>query len=217
MGSPLSPVLANIYMEMFKEEAIDSATYKPSLWVRYVDDTFVIWPYDRDKLQDFLGHLNNRQESIKFTMEEENAGSIPFLDVLVKRSGNQLTTSVYRKRTHTNRYLHFGSYHHPRVKVGIISCLRDRAERICNEKNIKEEKNHLQVFEANGYPPGLVQHSRKGESWKAQSNKMVRKMKTTQCCVCPMSKDSVKRLRSRPKTSTSEQSSRQGTRSEAVS
>ena len=151
-------------MEMFEEEAIDSATYKPSLWVRYVDDTFVIWSYDRDKLQDFLGHLDNRQESIKFTMEEENAGSIPFLDVLIKRSGNQLT-SVYRKRTHTNRYLHFSSYHHPRVKVGIISCLCDRAERICNKKNIKEEKNHLQeVFEANGYPPGLVRHSQKGES-----------------------------------------------------
>lgn len=41
--------------------------------------------------------------------------------------------------------------------MGIISCLRDRAERICNEKNIKEEKNDLQeVFEANGYPPKLV-------------------------------------------------------------
>ena len=95
MGSPLSPVLANIFIEMFEEEAIDSAAHKPSLWVRYVDDTFVIWPYDRGKLQDFLSHLNNRQESIKFTMEEENAGSIPFLDVLVKRSGNHLTTSVY--------------------------------------------------------------------------------------------------------------------------
>jgi hypothetical protein len=39
MGSPLSPVLANIYMEMFQEEAIDSAANKPSLWIRYVNDT----------------------------------------------------------------------------------------------------------------------------------------------------------------------------------
>ena len=131
----------------------------------------VFWPYDRGKLQDFLSHLNNRQESIKFTMEEENAGSIPFLDVLVKRSGNHLTTSVYRKRTHTNRYLHFSSYHHPRVKVGIISCLRDRAERICNEESIKEEKNHLQeVFEANSYPPKLVQHSLSKRSGKLKGS-----------------------------------------------
>ena len=81
MGSPLSPVLANIYMEMFEEEAIDSATHKSSFWVRYIDDTFVIWPHGRNKLQDFLCHLNSRQESIKFTMEEESAGLISFLDV----------------------------------------------------------------------------------------------------------------------------------------
>ena len=42
MGSPLSPVLANLYMEFFEEMAIDTATHKPTLWIRYVDDTFVI-------------------------------------------------------------------------------------------------------------------------------------------------------------------------------
>ncbi len=133
MGSPLWPVLANTYMETFEEEAIDSAAHKPSLRVRYVDDTFVMWPRDRDKLQGFFDHPNSRRQSINFTMEEENAGSIPFLDVL-----NQLTISVYRKKTSTNRYRNFDSYHHPRVKVGIIhvSCLHDRAGRVCCEVNI---------------------------------------------------------------------------------
>jgi L-asparaginase/Glu-tRNA(Gln) amidotransferase subunit D len=122
----------------------------------------VIWPHDRDKLQGNFDHLNSRQQSINFTMEE-NAGSIPFLVT------NQLTTSVYRKKTHTNRYLHFNSYHHPRVKVGIISCLCDRAERVCSEENIKEEKNHLQeVFEANSYPPDLVRCSPSKRSKKSK-------------------------------------------------
>ena len=41
-GSLLSLVIANIYMEGFEEEAINTTNDKPSLWVRYVDDTFTI-------------------------------------------------------------------------------------------------------------------------------------------------------------------------------
>jgi retron-type reverse transcriptase len=42
MGSPLSLVIANLFMEYFEKKAIGQATYKPVCWFRYVDDTFVI-------------------------------------------------------------------------------------------------------------------------------------------------------------------------------
>ena len=157
MGSPLSPVIANIYMEAFEEEALDKASKRPSMWIRYVDDTFVIWPHGRKELQTFHNHLNNLRDSIKFTMEEEENGSIPFLDVLVTRNNNHMTTSIHRKKTHTDRYLHYASYHHPRTKTGTISCLRRRAETLCPEKNIDREKEHLHnVFAANGYPERIT-------------------------------------------------------------
>jgi len=44
MGSSLSPVIANFFMENFEKRTIDKATHKPVYWFRYVDDTFVIWP-----------------------------------------------------------------------------------------------------------------------------------------------------------------------------
>lgn len=78
MGSPLSLIIANIYMEHFELVALDSAPLRPKLWLRYVDDTFVIWPHNQTNLAHFLEHLNSIRESIQFTMEQESEGQIAF-------------------------------------------------------------------------------------------------------------------------------------------
>ena len=141
MGSPLSPVVANIFMEEFENEALQKAGYKPRLWLRYVDDTFVIWSQGRGQLENFLSFLNGRHGNIQFTMEEETNGSIPFLDVLVKKNKGSLSTALYRKPTHMDRYLHFSSHHHSRVKAGIALCLRDRAEVVLDPVSSKRKKS----------------------------------------------------------------------------
>jgi hypothetical protein len=51
MGSPLSPVVANFFMEDFEKRAIELATHKPTCCFRYVDDTLVIWPHGQENLQ----------------------------------------------------------------------------------------------------------------------------------------------------------------------
>ena len=48
MGSPLSPVIANFFMEDFEKRAIEQATHNPVCWFRYTDDTFVIWPHGQE-------------------------------------------------------------------------------------------------------------------------------------------------------------------------
>jgi hypothetical protein len=97
MGSSLSPVMSNIFMEHFEKLALDSAQHKPSVWLWYVDDTFVVWPHHPSQLQAFLSHLNSLRPSIQFTMETESDNAIAFLDVLVVRERTTLTTRVYRK------------------------------------------------------------------------------------------------------------------------
>ena len=49
MGSPLSPIFANISMEDFEYKALNSARLLPKLWKRYVDDTNVIWPHGQEE------------------------------------------------------------------------------------------------------------------------------------------------------------------------
>ena len=61
---------------------------------------------DREDVDDFLQHLNSQQLSIRFTMETEKDNKLAFLDTAILREPDgHLTTSVYRKPTHTDQYL----------------------------------------------------------------------------------------------------------------
>ena len=62
MGSPASPVIANMYMEALEERALSTFELgKPKVWYRYVDDVFSITKKKTHvpKLQ----HLNNQHPS----------------------------------------------------------------------------------------------------------------------------------------------------------
>ena len=81
--------------------------------------------------------------SIKFTMEEEENQQIAFMDIQVTREGNKLSTSVYRKKTHTKRYLNFHLHHHPRTLIGIVKTLKYIALNICQPGKQQEELQPL--------------------------------------------------------------------------
>ncbi|KAJ4432985.1 hypothetical protein ANN_15242 [Periplaneta americana] len=138
------PLISNIYMEHFEEMSLSTASHKPTLWLRYVDDTFIIWPQGAQLMDGFLKHLNSLRPSIQFMMEAEQNKCILFLDVLVTRDQEKLATTVYRKSTHTGRYLHFESNHPTHIKRGIISTLHNRATSICNkESDLQDEVQSL--------------------------------------------------------------------------
>ena len=157
MGSPLSPVLANLYMEYFESVLLPTLHVLPSLWIRYVDDVFALWPHYPSLFPDFLSSLNNLAPSINFKVEWENSSKLPFLDVLVHKSDFRFTFSVYRKPMHSGMYIHYFSYHPQHVKKGVLVSLFLRALRICDPQFLDFELTHLrQSFSRLGYPPRFI-------------------------------------------------------------
>ena len=107
MGSPVSTVIVNLYMEDFEKQALSSATCIPKIWKHYVEDTFTILSWDN--VDNFLQHLNSQQLTIRFTMETETDNTIPFLDTLVARDSDAslpVFTESLRTLTNTLRIIH---------------------------------------------------------------------------------------------------------------
>ena len=102
MGFPISPLIANIFVEGFEVQAPPlSFPHPPSLWLRFVDDTFDINKAEHS--QDLLEHMNSQDPHIQFTVEPTQQDSLPFLDTLVTiQSDNTFSTTVYRNLTHTD-------------------------------------------------------------------------------------------------------------------
>ena len=160
MGSPLGPVLANIFMCYFEEKWVMTGNIHPSIWFRYVDDTFTVFD-SRITANQFLQYLNSRHKNIKFTIEFEENNEIPFLDILVKHSdSNKLTTSVYRKKTFTGLYTKWDSFTPRRYKINLIRSLTYRHFRICSSPELLQSdlKELRKLLLQNGYPLGTINY-----------------------------------------------------------
>ena len=134
MGSPLSPVITNFFIEDFEKRATEQVPHKPMCWFRCTDDTFIIWPHGKQKLGEFLNHLNGIHKNIQFAMEIEGGGHLPFLDTDIYRNPDgSLGHKVYRKPTSTNQYLHQNSHHQPANKKSVLLSLIQRAKCLCDQ------------------------------------------------------------------------------------
>ena len=138
VGSPFSPIVANLYMET----AISTSPHTPYLWKRFVD-TFTI--IKSSHKEEFLDHINSVDKHIQFTCEDpKEDGSMPFLDILIRPNEDcSLNTSVYRKPTHTDLYLQWDSHHTIPSKYSVVGTLHHRAKSICSNPHLLPQEDHL--------------------------------------------------------------------------
>ena len=158
MGSPVSPIAANLYMEHFEREALHSSSNPPRYWYRFVDDTWVIQQSVHE--QGFLENINSIDPAIKFTVEgSQGNGGIPFLDTLVTpEADNSLSITVYHKPTHTDQYLQWDSHHNLSTKYSVIGTLTHRAKTVyTNPELLQKELAHLrEALVKCKYPPWAI-------------------------------------------------------------
>ena len=144
-------------MENIEQRALSTYSHPPPFWKRYVDDTCTAFP--PDEVHSFHAHLNTIKPSIQFTYEMEENGILPFLDTeITHHADGSLSTKVYRKPTHTDKYLDFQSHHPLAHKVAVVRTLYHRAEHLCTFANDKSEEEQY-VREAvtnNGYPDRIL-------------------------------------------------------------
>ena len=81
-------------------------------------------------------------------MEPTQQGSLPFLDTLVSiQQDNTFSTSVYRKPTHTDQYLHWDSNQHITPKQSVFNSLAHRAKVVSSTKD-QLDKEFLHIKSA---------------------------------------------------------------------
>jgi hypothetical protein len=155
MGSSLSGTVANIFMFKFEQLALGSVPSHmvvPDIWFRYVDDVLARFKGSCGDAEEFLTFLNGLRPSINFTLEFEQDGFLPFLDVGIRKTETGVIFEVFRKPTHTNLYINRRSCHPPGVFKGLVSTLKKRALSVCSEGRLKEELSFLrETLLSNGY------------------------------------------------------------------
>ena len=157
MGSPIAPILANLFLGYHEGKwLLDYPGNKPSYYKRYVDDVIAVFENEHDA-NAFLEYLNTKHKNIKFTMETEKDNKLPFLDVLIDKS-NELVTSVYRKEIFSVVLTHYHSFTANKYKIGLVKCLIDRIYKI-NNTRLGFQNNLTKVFEIlrrNCYPDYIL-------------------------------------------------------------
>ena len=107
MGSPVLPLIANIYLEYFESRAIPTSPTLSKWWFRYVDD--VHSATRKDQVNKHQDHLNSIDPHIKCTIELQGTNGLPFLDTLTKPTPNSTESTIYKKVAHTDKYLDYNS------------------------------------------------------------------------------------------------------------
>ena len=149
MGSPPAPHLANGWLSQF-DNIIKG---KARLYARYMDN--ILQDIKREEIEDKLSEINNLHSALKFTIEREVDGAIPFLDMRIMNTRGRLTSTWYNKPTDTGRMMNYHALAPKRYKRSVVSGVVHRIHRACSTwQNFHDSlEKAKRILERNQYPP----------------------------------------------------------------
>ena len=160
MGSPLAPVLANVFMCYLENQVFTTYTNtKPLLYKRYVDDCFLIFDNAKSVVP-FFSFFNKQHNNIRFTKEEQlkDINEFPFLDLKIMKNGNKFMTCTYQKPSHTGLYTNWYSFTPRKYKINLVKTLLSRAWSICSNYELFDQDVKIirKSLLENQYPQGII-------------------------------------------------------------
>ena len=136
-------LIANLFMEEFKVKALSTCPHPPSLWLRFVDDTFVINKVEHS--QALLQHINNQDPHIQFIVEPTQQSSLPFPGhPSHHRTQQHLQHHSLQEATHRDQYLHWDSNYHITARQSVCNMLAHRAKVVSSSQDrLDQELQHI--------------------------------------------------------------------------
>ena len=158
MGSPLGPLFANFFLGYLEKTIFsENLEFLPLFYIRYVDDTFLLFSCD-SHVEKFLSKLNNFHPAIDFTCEYSVDKSIPFIGVDVTMTADGFTTSVYHKTCDKGLFVHRKSFCDEKYKRNLMPMLCHRAFALSSSWTgfHREVERSITCLRRLGYDPGLL-------------------------------------------------------------
>ena len=110
-------------------------------WRRMKDDIFFVWKLSKKvSPEDFKSYLNSIEPRIQFTLDMEKDRILNFTDLTITREERRFVMKVYRKDTHTNKYINWKLNVPMVTKTGSIKTLIFRAYDLCTEIKDRNEE-----------------------------------------------------------------------------
>lgn len=162
MGSPLSGILSDIYLNDIENKHIFSDKNKQKrkilAYKRYVDDTFLAFNGNVRQLELLKNYLNNISPKLKFTLETESSNKLNFLDLTLEKRENKIDFSIFRKPTTSDQTIHSTSYHPYSQKLAAYRSMVHRLLSVpLTQLNYNKELNIIKhIALANGYKSEMI-------------------------------------------------------------
>ncbi|XP_066913586.1 uncharacterized protein [Clytia hemisphaerica] len=149
MGSPPAPLLANGWLNQYEERLKGDA----NIYDRYMDD--ILRDIHVDDIESELKEVNELQApNLKFTIEREKDGKIPFLDMLLIREGSTISSTWYTKPTDTGLMMNYHALSPLRYKRSAVTSMIHRIFRSCSTLELLDESlvKARRILKNNQYP-----------------------------------------------------------------
>src|SRR5580765_2025169 len=155
MGSPLSPILADLVFQDLEEKAITRLSIPLPLYFRYVDD--IVFAASPSFFPTILTTFNSFHKRLQFTIENSINNQINFMDISISLISGNFITDWYRKPTFSGRFLNYFSQHPLCQKRGVIFGLVDRVFRLSHPQfHNKNLSLIINILLNNDYPLDFI-------------------------------------------------------------